>query len=40
MEKLMMIRDEMHDLRVLVPRMVAGIAGVALIVLAAFLNRL
>lgn len=36
----MKIWDEIDDMRAMVPRVLAGIAGVALIIVAAFLNRL
>jgi hypothetical protein len=39
MEKLMMIWDEIEDVRALVPRLIAGLAGVALIIAAAFVPR-
>jgi hypothetical protein len=40
MEKLIMIWDEIDDLRALAPRLLTAIAGIGLIVAAAFLNRL
>jgi hypothetical protein len=39
MEKLLMIWDEIDELRAFVPRVLAGIAGIALIVAAAFVDR-
>jgi hypothetical protein len=39
MEKLISICDEIDDLRNIVPRVLAGIAGIAMIIAAALLNR-
>jgi hypothetical protein len=40
MEKLIMIWDEMDELRAMVPRLIAGVAGIAMIIAAVFVTHL